>query len=249
MASFEVQEVVGRIAGTVERLSVLYDGSKDPTILDSLIYHLDRLYRSVLPLECYRDEVVEALSMTLALLNDLINSEQGDYQHACRHPCSCVSGNRSRGRPRILISQEQLEYLLTIGFSCPKIAVVLGVSLSTIRRRMAECGLSVASLYSCITDNELDLVVSQIQAEFPNCGYRLMYGQLLCRGHRVVQARIRESLRRVDPEGVIIRWNYTAQRRKYNVLSPLSLWHLDGNHKLIRLTYCQCDVVLTYTYM
>jgi len=30
------------------------------------------------------------------------------------------------------------------------------------------------------------------------------------------------------------RWRKAVQRRKYNVHSPLSLWHIDGCHKLIR---------------
>ena len=67
----------------------------------------------------------------------------------------CCSTENKRGRPRLEIKQQQLEYLLQLGFSCPKIAGVLGVSLSTIRRRMSEFGLSVTSLYSDVTDQEL----------------------------------------------------------------------------------------------
>ena len=66
------------------------------------------------------------------------------------------------GRPRFDVKQEQLEYLLDLGFNCPKVAEVLGVSLSTIRRRMSEFGLSVTALYSSVTDQELDVLVSQI---------------------------------------------------------------------------------------
>ena len=61
-----------------------------------------------------------------------------------------------------------------------------------------------------------------------------MQGHLLQEGHRVQQYRIRESLFRVDPEGVSIRWASTVQCRTYSVTSPLALWHFDGNHKLIR---------------
>ena len=112
--------------------------------------------------------------------------------------------------------------------------MVLGVSLSTIRRRMAEYQLCVSSLYSTITDHELDALVAQIKERFPNSGYRLMQAHVKHEGHRVTQVRIRESLRRVDPEGTALRWATSIQRRKYSVNSPLSLWHLDGNHKLNR---------------
>lgn len=94
--------------------------------------------------------------------------------------------------------------------------------------------LALIALYSRITNHELDAIVSQIKHEFPNCGYRLMQGHLLSRGLRVHQSRIRDSLHRVDPQGVAIRWASAVVRRKYEVFSPLSLWHLDGNHKLIR---------------
>ena len=94
--------------------------------------------------------------------------------------------------------------------------------------------LSVSKLYSDINDQELDSLVVQIKHDFPNAGYRLMEGYLLQQGHRVLQVRIRDSMRRVDPDGVAIRWASTIPRSKYSVASPLSLWHVDGNHKLIR---------------
>lgn len=142
--------------------------------------------------------------------------------------------SRGRGRPKLEIRRDQLEYLLNIGFSCPKIAAIIGVSLSTIRRRMTEYDLSVTGLYSTITDDELDTIVREIKLNFPNCGYRLMKGHLLQEGHRISQMRIRDVLHRVDPDGVALRWASTVQRRKYTVASPLALWHIDGNHKLIR---------------
>ena len=61
-----------------------------------------------------------------------------------------------------------------------------------------------------------------------------MQGHLLSRGYRVQQNRIRESQRRVDPEGAIIRRLHVLNRREYSVPSPRSLYHIDGHHKLIR---------------
>ena len=78
-------------------------------------------------------------------------------------------------------------------------------------------------------------LAGRIKLDFPNCGYRMMQGHLLRQGHRIPHARIRDCLHRIDMEGVAIRWATTVQRRKYTVSSPQSLWHIDGNHKLIRL--------------
>lgn len=137
-----------------------------------------------------------------------------------------------RGRPRIDITEEVLTYFLDHDFSAVSIAILLQVSLSTIRRRMSEFGLSVRSNYSAIPDDELDRLIT-IQYEHPNCGYRLMRGYLTTLGHRVQQERIREAMVRTDPEGVLSKWGCTVHRRQYSVSTPNALWHIDGN-RLIR---------------
>ena len=38
----------------------------------------------------------------------------------------------------------------------------------------------------------------------------------------------------IDSEGVALRFRLPVRRRSYNVRSPNSLWHIDGNPKLIR---------------
>ena len=72
---------------------------------------------------------------------------------------------------------------------------------------------------------------------FPNCGYRQMRGFLRARGLHIQWSRIQDGVRRVWPEGILMRALQltTVERRIYNVRSPLSHWHIDGNHKLIRL--------------
>ena len=227
----ELMEALLHLCRMVQRLVKCYEEGRESESLDSLIYSVERLYRVLLGLGTCSTDVLEAIGVSITLLQDLSTSQHVAY--VCSYVPDTIIEN-SRGRPKLNITQEQLEYLLQLGFSCPKIALLLGVGLSTVRRRMADFGLSVKALYSSITDQELDSLVSQIKKNFPNAGFRLMHGHLLHQGHRISQARIREALHRVDPEGVAIRWSSAVQRRKYAVLAPLSLWHLDGNHKLIR---------------
>ena len=85
------------------------------------------------------------------------------------------------GRPKFCIGLEQLSMLLEHRFSVPQIAEMLGVSISTIRRRMTEYGLSVAASYSSLSD-DLDALTKEIQQIFPISGNRQMMGQLLARG-------------------------------------------------------------------
>ena len=63
-----------------------------------------------------------------------------------------------------------------------------------------------------------------------------MTGFLRSRGIVLQQNRIREAMRRINPEGTLLRALRlrVINRRKYQVASPLALWHIDGNHKLIR---------------
>ena len=75
-------------------------------------------------------------------------------------------------------------------------------------------------LASTIDDEQLDRIVSDLQRHYPNCGYRLLKGHLAAMGHRLQENRIRDSLRRIDPVGVMSRWIHTIQRRRYSVPGP-----------------------------
>ena len=141
-----------------------------------------------------------------------------------------------KGRPKFDIPIEQLVYLLDNGFKVTDIASLLCVSEKTIHRRLQDNGMSVHSTYKKLTDEDLDNIVKNILQEFPNSGYKCMRGHLLSRGYKIQKIRVRESMRRCDPEGTVVRALQicVTHRRSYNVRAPLSLWHMDGNHKLIR---------------
>lgn len=88
--------------------------------------------------------------------------------------------------------------------------------------------------YSDITDDELDRIVSEIIQISPNAGETLVQGALRHRGLRIQRRRVRESILRVDPISRLLRRRQLIYRRRYQVRAPNSLWHVDGNHKLIR---------------
>ena len=87
--------------------------------------------------------------------------------------------------------------------------------------------------YSQLSDSDLDLAVERVFADFPNCGIRRMKGFLLSKGIKVQWDRVRSSMWRVDPEGILLGTTQlnTIRRRKYSVPGTLALWHMDGNHK------------------
>ena len=113
---------------------------------------------------------------------------------------------------------------------------ILGVSQRTVERRLQEYNLRLSSNYSNLRDEELDTMIRGILTDFPDTGYKRMTGFLRARGVVLQQIRIREAMRRANPEGTLLRalTLNVIQRRSYQVASPLALWHIDGNHKLIR---------------
>ena len=114
---------------------------------------------------------------------------------------------------------------------------MLGTSSKTISRRVKSYNLrKEVPKYDNISNESLDSIVSAVLHNFPNCGIRRMKGLLLGRGIRVQLSRVRSSLWRTDPSGILLRTSQLniVNRRHYSVPGPRSLWHLDGNHKLIR---------------
>jgi hypothetical protein len=96
-------------------------------------------------------------------------------------------------------------------------------------------GLKLRQTYSVLSNNALDDLVREVTQGNPSLGQRMVQGLLQSRGHRVQRQRVADSLIRVDAAAVALRWCHSIRRRVYKVAAPNSLWHIDGNHKLIRL--------------
>ena len=137
-----------------------------------------------------------------------------------------------RGRPRYAIEKSQLEFLRGKHFTWVQIARLLNVSARTLRRRRDELGI-IDEPFTDISDEELRLAMEMVRNVTPNIGQTRMMGALRSQGIRVQRCRIRHLLRAIDPLGTILRFNQAIYRRKYSVPRPNSLWHIDGNHKMI----------------
>lgn len=218
-------------------LGQLEDGRwRQTNILDSFQIQLELVYRELVAtellgqLDSRASASIEFVRRALVEVErELLSGEDGlsRYQAPIIH-------DGSVGRPPFDIPPSQLAHLLEKRFKVPDIAEILQVSVRTVRRRMSAYSLSVSNLYSTLTDQQLDGIVQDIQHHFPTCGNRQMMGHLLARGIRVQQFRVREAQRRVDPSGSVMRRLRTISRREYHVNGPGALWHIDGNHKLIR---------------
>lgn len=230
-----LKETIMEELSTVQRLLL----SPDEDSLNSLYIRLECLYGHLLHIHDHglatsvvNEEVVELFRRLLNIINSV--SEEIESQctdHSLQVPFLIT---HQRGRPKYDLPVGQLRFLLEHGFTCSKISSMLGISESTVHRRMSENGLSVRNLYSNLSDSDLKEMIHQAHVSFPNAGYRLVLGWLNQRGHRVQEYRVRQLMREVDPVGVTNRYFQSIHRRTYSVASPQALWHVDGNHKLIR---------------
>ena len=132
------------------------------------------------------------------------------------------------------VDVEEVEYLRSLRFSWKKIAEIIGISRRTLYRRLNEWNLPIDIKYSTITDENLDSLVADIKRSYPT------YGEVLLRSHlntlcvNIQRSRLRACIHRIDPYTIELRRRETVRRRVYSVENPNSLWHIDGNHKLIR---------------
>lgn len=169
-------------------------------VLDTLEHQLELVYRELTCLEVLgdvADEQFPALLLIGECLDELRYLADTLDRPVVTGYESIVMNDGSIGRPTYDIPKEQLEFLLSKKFPVPKVASLLGVSVSTVRRRMEQHGLTVHALYSALSDCDLDALVRSIQERFGVCGNRQMQGHLLAQGVRVQQQRVRESQRRV----------------------------------------------------
>ncbi len=204
--------------------------------LDAFIVSLESVYRELIILEAMTGpcvtESIYSVRRCLSTFNsalELRRLSEGGFSFQIQPQQTGIVG-----RPAFLLSSEQLRFLIVNKFSVPQIADLLGLSVRTVRRRMTEYGFTIRAQYSTMTDTELDTLVNEIQTEFPTCGNKQMLGHLLSKDHRIQQNRVRESQRRFDRNGTILRRLHVINRRRYSVPFPRSLYHIDGYHKLIR---------------
>lgn len=103
-------------------------------------------------------------------------------------------------RPRLDISRDKMEMVLSYRLTGRQSASLLGISLATFNRRLREYQLNTRP-FASLSDANLDAVVADIVRDFPRYGSVQVKGQLQSRGIYVQRERVRESMRRVDPVG------------------------------------------------
>lgn len=194
---------------------------------EEFVCGLSLLYRSMRWPEDIKQHFQAAIALFQERIFRILDQFNLDDDEHCQYSCPVDENVRSfAGRPRFLITKEQLDGLRSLHFSWRKIAQMLGVSERTVRRRRQEFDMAIGQSvnYSEIDDDELDIFVGQILHYSPESGERMVLGALKGYGVKVQRERVRQSIGRVDPVSRELRRRTAIHRRVYNVRTPNALW-------------------------
>ena len=165
-------------------------------------------------------------------------SEGADFLYSCRSWSKVIpysyfsklaegedcSDGRQRGRPSIEVVSDEVEVLLSKGFSKSKVAEMLGVSPQSLYNKLSSLGQAHFQKYADISDNDLHLKLRSIKSTHPNDGEVIPAGHLLSQGIRVQWEKLRASIHRVDPTGTAER-SVAVRKRVYHVDAANDVWH------------------------
>lgn len=127
--------------------------------LDSL-NNVELAYRELVALELIDElsveqrEGIDLVRQCLFFIRQLQLSFQ--LSEVSSSPTVVMSHTGAIGRPRYEVPEGSLEMLIENRFTVPQIANIMGVSISTVRRRMSDAGILIRDYYSTITNSELD---------------------------------------------------------------------------------------------
>ena len=126
-----------------------------------------------------------------------------DHLHEAVASQACVTPNiqspiSHRGRPRLEITRDQLQYLASLSFSWTRIANMLGVSRMTIYRRRQEFEMLNEAVRTA-SDDELRRELNEMRRSHPDYGESMSFGHFRSKGYHVTRHRLRKLIRETDP--------------------------------------------------
>lgn len=110
------------------------------------------------------------------------------------------------GRPQYIIDLDRAIELHEMGNTWASVADAMGVCERTLYYHLERANLSSGRrVFTDITDNELDEKVAEISLQHPFAGSVIVLGHLEAQNIHTPIDRVRQSLRRIDTIGVIVR--------------------------------------------
>ena len=214
----------------------------DSNVAESILITLSIYVEAIVNIRCTLEEshagdrelldfldIISGLHEDLIKINTRWTSIEAGLGIKARRVKQC------RGRPKVVIDGDKIEFLRELGFSWSKIAELFGVCRRTLYNVRCNFGMvGNNQTFTEISDRELHEHIIAIKSDMPDVGYNMMKGMLRSKGIYVPVLRIQQCLREIDPINTALRWTIPIYRRQYKVPFPNYIWHLDGNHKLVR---------------
>ena len=141
-----------------------------------------------------------------------------------------IKNDDGKGRPKVVIEREKIEFLRELHFSWTQIAVLFGVSRRTLYSIRSDYDMLGNDNFTPISDQELCEQAIAIKQDMPEIGYN-MRGVLRSRGINVSIPHIQHCISVIDPVNTAMRWAAPTSRRQYSVPYSNFIWYLDGNHR------------------
>ena len=113
------------------------------------------------------------------------------------------------------MNEEDVVRYRLMGFKWVDIARFFEVDRSTLYRFRQQCGLIQVGNF--LNDDELDGMIEEISTAMPNTGIKSLENIIKAKNFTVPRQQLRDSVHRVDPEGVARRRLGKLERRVYNV--------------------------------
>ena len=159
------------ISGVIRLLENLSTCGNDRNQLDYSLYKLEQIvYLSMCSQNIWRDFLTDEVTQLLLTAYSYLSQENNECD-TCRTLDCQVIYTGSAGRPALAIPRETLKLYWSYGFSLQKIADMFGTSRKTISRRVKSFNLrEEVPKYDKISNEALDLIVSEVLHDFPNCG-------------------------------------------------------------------------------
>lgn len=215
-------------------------GDRDPSViptylhtLDALVGWIDAELKDKIPNQVQRSHLQKSISLR-------------DQVHACylnllRNPAPKLERSTlsAAGKPSYLlnINTNLLQELYANGFTDQEMAEHLSCSRQTVIRRRRALGLLDKRAAKHVhAEEEVRRQVALYLAgrDSLTTGQRNVQGWLEANNINTTRDQVRKLMRELDPDGTRLRASVMRKRRVYKVPFPNSLWHIDGQHKLIR---------------
>ncbi len=128
----------------------------EPNVIDHIRDCSEALYRCLAAFSVQDPNAYSGYLNQARCLVDIMECSVFDGENNKR---VTTTGMPTAGRPKFDISRDQLVYPIEHNFTAVSIAKMFDISLSTVKRRMREQGLSSSQPFSSLTEEELDSIV------------------------------------------------------------------------------------------